>query len=61
MMHTFVPTGTCCDRRIRKEMQRETLQSMEKWTCPVCGCDWLPREFQGMILWEAHPVIMVFR
>lgn len=55
---TFVPTATCCDSRIRKALL-DGLMPPGPWVCPKCHCDWLPREVEGVIVWEAHPIVQV--
>lgn len=58
---SFVPTSSCCDKRIRAAMQRGELDKVDLWTCPACGCDWTPSMIGGIRVWEAHPIVQVFR
>lgn len=59
-LQTFVGTDSCCDAGIRKALLAG-LTPPDSWTCPKCHCDWLPREIEGVIVWEPHTTFEVHR
>lgn len=59
--HTFAATGTCCDSRICRALRNGELDNAGLWACPVCGCDWRPRQVEGVLLWVPYPIVEVFR
>lgn len=56
-----MPTGTCCDPRIRKALAKGLLDAVELWACPKCGCEWKPRMVEMIRVWEPHVLIEVWR
>lgn len=51
--------ATGCCAAIRKALKQAP--DLERWNCPKCGLDWMPRMVDGMRLWEAKPVFQVWK
>lgn len=59
----------CCGKHLAKALLKGSLDSVEHWDCPICGCEWKPklvmdadsdRNVHTIRHWEPHPVVMVF-
>ena len=60
---TYIATGTCCDKRIRKALASGDLADKTMWVCEMCGCEWSPEPglIGGVRVWQARPIIEVHR
>ena len=50
----------CCGKRIAKALLAATEPLME-WTCPKCGCTWVPSMVGDLRLWNVQAPVVVFR
>lgn len=50
----------CCGKHLAKALLKGSLDSVEHWDCPICGCEWKPKLVGEIRHWEPHPVVMVF-
>ena len=51
----------CCVKHLNKSIAKRTLETAEHWDCPDCGCEWLPREVDGIRVWRPCVFFAIFK
>lgn len=59
LLNVVSEDATGCCAGLRKALREKP--DLPQWTCKRCGMDWKPRETNGMRLWEAHPMIVLWK
>lgn len=60
MMHTFQATDDCCDKALAEDLRAERIgDTVERWECPECGCEWRRLMVNGVAHWMPYEVVVI--
>lgn len=53
--------ATGCCRAINTAIRKGELDSVDVWACPQCSMEWRPELVEGIRVWQAHPIFMLWK
>jgi hypothetical protein len=60
ILHMTASDDPCCSKHFHRAARIGTLDTLEKWECPSCFCEWKMSVVDGVHFWQPSIALEVF-